>query len=265
MFTIRQVLVALAGGASLATAQAALVLYSPFEGAWLKNPNEITYQATGVQSSRAASLTLSSGLQTQTVWWYPYNGSLLRQPLTSPLPNNSTVTVTLRDGLTTSTRTYTTAFPWTIPASIGAAAASQQFASFPAGYCTNFASRAFHANLNASYLPWKGDAKNWITNARAAGWKTTTGLNTTSGMIGAVMVWSSSSFGHVAVVVDMNRTGKPGEIEYTIQEMNWGAVVNAAQGITANFGKVTSTKLLSSSLHRSATMPFIGFILPVRQ
>ena len=246
-------------------AEAALTLYSPFEGSYLKNPSSITYQATGVQSATTASVTLSGTYYSQTAWWYKYNGSLLSRTLTSPPPNNSWVTATLMDGGYTTTKRYWTAFPWTISSSIATSAATSNYASFPKGYCTNFAARAFFSSpsINASYSPWSGDAKQWVTNAAASGWKTT--ATTTEGMIGAVIVWSSGSFGHVGVVVDMNRTAVAGEIEYTIKEMNWGTLVDSAKAITVNFGKVTEVKLKSSALARSAGFPFAGFVLPQRK
>ena len=246
-------------------ANAALTLHSPLEGIFLKNPTEITYQAKGLQFSTAASITLSAPNYAQTAWWYKYNGGLLRQVLTTPPPNNTWVTATLRDGPATSSRRYRTAFPWTIPSSIGVAAASSQYASFPKGYCTNFASRAFHAgpSINVSYIPWSGNAKDWIVNADRAGWRTTS--STTEGAIGAVAVWRGGGFGHVGVVVDMNRTAVAGEIEYTINEMNWGALIDPVNAITKNFGKVSSLKLKSSSMGRSAAYPFVGFVLPQRK
>lgn len=246
-------------------AHAALTLYTPIEGAFLKSPSAITYQATGVQSATAASVTLTATYYSQTAWWYKYNGSLLAQTLTVPPPNNAWVTATLKDGSVTSSRRYWTAFPWSIPSSVGQTSATTAFGTFPKGYCTNFAARAFFSgpSITASYVPWSGNAKAWVANAGNSGWKTTT--STTDGMIGAVIVWSSSSFGHVGVVVDMNKTGVAGEIEYTIKEMNWGELLDPVNAITTNFGKVTEKKLKSSSLARSSTFPFSGFILPVRK
>ena len=249
---------------TLACASEAASLASPVEGTFLKNPSSVTYTSTGVRVSTTASLSLTAPNYSQVGWWYSYLGSRFVQNLTTPLPVNTWVTATFVDGPQVSTRRYFTAFEWTVPSAIASSAASSRYVSFPPGYCTNYASRAFHSgpSIKASYVPWSGNAKEWLANASAAGWRTTT--SKTGAQIGAVIVWSGGSFGHVGVVVDMNKTST-GEIEYTINEMNWGPMVDAANAITTNFGKVTQIKLKSSAPNRSDGYPFSGFVLPQRK
>jgi surface antigen len=263
MFSLpRSVLLAVA---SLAAATEAATLATPAEGAFLKDPSSVTYTSTGARFSNTASIQLSAPNYSQVGWWYSYYGSRFVQRLNSPPPVNTWVTATFRDGPLISSRRYFTAFKWEVPSEIKSPAASTWYLGFPPGYCTNFASRAFHAGpgILASYVPWSGNAKDWIGNASAAGWQTST--SKTGAQIGAVVVWSGGSFGHVGVVVDMSRTSTPGEIEILVAEMNWGPVLDATNMITSNFGKVTTVKLKSSALDRSANYKFLGFVLPQRK
>lgn len=184
----------------VAYASEAATLASPADDTFLKNPSSVTYTSTGVRASTTASVSLTAPNYSQVGWWYSYYGSTFVQNLTSPPPVNTWVTATFVDGPQISTRRYWTAFKWTVPSAIASSAASSWYVSFPPGYCTNYASRAFHAgpSIKASYVPWSGNAKNWLLNASAAGWRTTT--SKTGGQIGAVIVWGGGSFGHVGVV-----------------------------------------------------------------
>lgn len=248
----------------VATTPEAATLATPADGTFLKNPSSVTYTSSGVRASTIASVKLTAPNYSEVGWWYSYYGSSFVQNLNRPLPVNTWVTATFVDGPQVSTRRYWTAFKWTVPSAIASSAASSWYVTFPPGYCTNYASRAFHAgpSILASYVPWSGNAKDWLANASAAGWRTTT--SKTSGQIGAAIVWSGGSFGHVGIVVDMNRTAT-GDIEYTINEMNWGSLIDASNAITENFRKVTPVKLRSSGLDRSAAYPFVGFVLPQRK
>lgn len=81
---------------------------------------------------------------------------------------------------------------------------------FPWGQCT------YYASLKRGGVPWGGNAKNWLSNARAYGASTGN-----VPVVGAVVVFSGSGYsryGHVAYVESVNGS------EFTISEMNYGGV-----------------------------------------
>ena len=244
-------------------ANAAMSLTSPVDGSYLKSPSAVTYGATGSRTSSliTPTITLSGPGFTQTSWWY--SGTTLTQNFTTTPPNNAWLTAKLNDGGFITTKTYRTAFPYYVPASIESGAATEWYYTFPPGYCTTFASRAFHSgpSIYASFIPWRGNARDWMTNAYNAGWKTT--RTTTEAQIGAVIVWRGGTYGHVGVITDLDKTTTPGVLLYTIREMNWGAPTGV-DGVTTNFGKVTGVQLRSNALNRGSYM-FDGFVLPVRR
>lgn len=80
--------------------------------------------------------------------------------------------------------------------------------SFPYGYCT------WYVAQKRGCVPWGGDAKHWLANARAYGYKTGS-----EPVPGAVMVTRESWWGHVAYVESVKGNS------VTISEMNkhgWG-------------------------------------------
>lgn len=81
---------------------------------------------------------------------------------------------------------------------------------FSYGYCTWYVA-------NRRYIPWFGNAIEWWPNARAYGY-----AEGQTPQVGAVMVTSESSAGHVAYVESVNADGS-----WTVSEMNyvaWGVV-----------------------------------------
>lgn len=82
---------------------------------------------------------------------------------------------------------------------------------FPYGYCTWYVA-------SKVYVPWGGDAKFWLTNAKAYGYKT--GKTPMKGSI--VATTENKRYGHVALVESVNDDNT-----ITISEMNyvgWGRV-----------------------------------------
>ncbi len=99
---------------------------------------------------------------------------------------------------------------------------------FPWGYCTWYVASKVHVS-------WGGNAKAWLTNARAAG---ATTIN--HAIPGAIVVTTDSKrFGHVALIESVNESG------FTVSEMNY-----------EKFGKV-NTRFIP---HGSKTIR--GFIVP---
>lgn len=130
--------------------------------------------------------------------------------------------------------------------------------TFPTGYCTNFAAQQFN-NRVAPYglkVDWSGNAGAWADNAKAKGWIIET--LPTKAEIGCIIVWKGGSggFGHVAIV----RNVWPGGL--SIEEMNWGEVVDAGSAKTVNFGKVTRTFLSWDELKKRSKYVFAGYVQP---
>ncbi|MBL8030481.1 MAG: LysM peptidoglycan-binding domain-containing protein [Candidatus Doudnabacteria bacterium] len=99
---------------------------------------------------------------------------------------------------------------------------------FPKGYCTWYVASKVH-------VPWGGNAKNWLSNARAMGYTITN-----EAIPGSIVVTTDNSrYGHVALVHSVNEKG------FTVSEMNY-----------EKFGKV-NTRFIS---HSSKTIR--GFIIP---
>jgi len=101
---------------------------------------------------------------------------------------------------------------------------------FYGGYCT------WYVSLKRK-IPWSGNANQWLTNAKNAGFFT--GDNPVPG---SIMVTSHERFGHVALVesVTWNRDGK--WQTFQVSEMNWGSSRKGYEklGRTANFNNVTT-------------------------
>jgi len=80
---------------------------------------------------------------------------------------------------------------------------------FPYGYCTWYVA-------SKRYVPWSGNANQWLWNARAMGYATGR-----TPQVGAIMVTNESWWGHVAYVEAVHGNS------VTISEMNyagWGRV-----------------------------------------
>lgn len=99
---------------------------------------------------------------------------------------------------------------------------------FPKGYCTWYVASKVH-------VPWGGNAKNWLTNAKAMGYTTTK-----QAIPGTIVVTTDNArYGHVALVESVNEKG------FTVSEMNY-----------EKFGKI-NTRFIP---HASKIIK--GFIVP---
>lgn len=99
---------------------------------------------------------------------------------------------------------------------------------FPWGYCTWYVATKVH-------VPWGGNAKNWLANAKAYG-----AVITNTASVGSIVVTTDNTrYGHVALVESVDEKG------FTVSEMNY-----------SKFGKV-NTRFIS---HSSKIIR--GFILP---
>lgn len=99
---------------------------------------------------------------------------------------------------------------------------------FPWGYCTWYVASQVH-------VPWGGNAKNWLANARGYG-----AVVTNEPTVGAIVVTNDDArYGHVALVMSVDANG------FTVNEMNY-----------EKFGKVSSRWISKTS------KSIKGFILP---
>lgn len=134
----------------------------------------------------------------------------------------------------------------------------QAYKGFSWGYCTWYAAIEFDkmAGPGSPGVNWRGNAQDWYFNAAARGWKVTS--NPKDVIPGSLAVWRGGGFGHLAIVRSV-AAGGFGIVE--VQEMNWGRPTDERNGITENFGKVTSVRLYSSNMQRGSYQ-FIGYIHP---
>jgi len=104
-------------------------------------------------------------------------------------------------------------------------------------------------------IPWSGNANQWLTNAKSAGFFAGDGP-----VPGSIMVTSDGSYGHVALVdyVSYDRDGKWKNFQVT--EMNWGSLRKGYEklGRTVNFNKITKRYFTKEKPPNSKTV--LGFI-----
>ena len=96
----------------------------------------------------------------------------------------------------------------------------QKSHSFPAGYCTSYIAQQ-------TYVPWSGNAKDWLVNAKEYGFET--GYTP---QIGAIVVTSESYYGHVSLVEDIKGD------KITVSEQNYlafGVVSRRTIGSSSKF------------------------------
>ena len=126
---------------------------------------------------------------------------------------------------------------------------------FYAGYCTRYAAQKFDETAPAPQCNWNGNAYQWMANASAKAWNTST--NSRSAVRGAVVVWRGGGYGHVAYVENVTAQG------INISEMNWGPLspVGNTNGTTTNFNRVTTAFLPYDRLNRGS-YTFSGYVLP---
>ena len=119
---------------------------------------------------------------------------------------------------------------------------------FYGGYCT------WYVSLKRK-IPWNGNANQWLTNAKNAGFFTGD-----SPVQGSIMVTSHERFGHVALVefVTWDRDGK--WQTFQVSEMNWGSIRKGYEklGRTANFNNVTTRYFTENKPPNPKTL--LGFI-----
>ena len=103
------------------------------------------------------------------------------------------------------------------------AAPGKKANGYPYGYCTYYV-----ATRRAVPTGW-GDAKNWFSSAKRAGWSTGS-----APVVGAIMVTSESFWGHVAYVESVDGNS------FTVSEMNykgWGVTSRRTISIGSGFIK----------------------------
>lgn len=89
--------------------------------------------------------------------------------------------------------------------------------AWPAGECTYWANYKYH-QLTGYWIPWSGNADQWVAGARQAGWVVSKTPRVPSIIVLMPHVQLASAFGHVAVVVKIiNRT------TVLTSNMNWYA------------------------------------------
>lgn len=93
--------------------------------------------------------------------------------------------------------------------------------SFPYGYCTYYVA-------SQRPIPWRGNAGTWLSGARAFGYATGD-----TPQVGAIIVTSESSAGHVGIVTAVHGS------EITITEMNYhGFGVISSRTIPTSYGAI---------------------------
>jgi len=73
---------------------------------------------------------------------------------------------------------------------------------WPVGQCTFWANYRYH-QLTGFWVPWSGNANQWVTGAHAAGWNVSQSPHVPSIIVLMAGVQGASSYGHVAVVESM--------------------------------------------------------------
>jgi surface antigen len=86
--------------------------------------------------------------------------------------------------------------------------------NWPLGQCTYWANYEYH-QLTGHWVSWNGNADQWVTGARQAGWNVSTSPHVPSIMVMMPYTQNASGYGHVAVV-----KGVSGNTVHT-SNMNW--------------------------------------------
>ncbi len=86
---------------------------------------------------------------------------------------------------------------------------------FP-GYCTWDAAEQAHSAWGV-WLPWYGDAGDWIDGARASGWRVSALPQVDSILVLPRGVQGSGAYGHVAWVLSVEQDAAT----VTVRSMNW--------------------------------------------
>ncbi len=126
----------------------------------------------------------------------------------------------------------------------------------PAGYSEEYASDAFHLATKLQGFNFGGPAALWLGTSSAAGWATS--RNAVDAAVGSLLIWSGQGRGHAAIVTAVGAT------TLTVQEMNFGRMVDSKTGVTDHFEQSSSAVLQKAALNRGS-YHFEGVILPRRK
>jgi len=89
---------------------------------------------------------------------------------------------------------------------------------WPVGQCTYWANYRYHA-LTGFWVAWTGNADQWVTGAKAAGWTVSQAPHLPSIIVLMPGVQGASSYGHVAVVENLVTAATPPSVHTS--NMNW--------------------------------------------
>ncbi|HEX7734903.1 MAG TPA: CHAP domain-containing protein [Ktedonobacteraceae bacterium] len=92
--------------------------------------------------------------------------------------------------------------------------------SWPVGQCTYWANYRYH-QLTGIWVSWSGNANQWVTGARAAGWNVSTSPHVPSIIVLMGVQGANSYYGHVAVVESIVAGASP--VTVHTSNMNWYA------------------------------------------
>ena len=95
---------------------------------------------------------------------------------------------------------------------------------FTAGYCTWEAAERAHRAWG-TWIPWFGDAGDWASGARAAGWTVSPVPQTNTIIVMPRRVQGSGPYGHVGWVLEVDPDG--GGV--TVLSMNWSQYSSLTQ------------------------------------
>lgn len=90
--------------------------------------------------------------------------------------------------------------------------------NWPVGQCTYWANSRYHA-LTGYWVPWSGNANQWVAGARAAGWNVSDSPHVPSIIVLMAGIQLASSYGHVAVVESIVAGASP--VTVHTSNMNW--------------------------------------------
>jgi surface antigen len=92
--------------------------------------------------------------------------------------------------------------------------------NWPIGQCTFWANSRYHT-LTGHWVPWNGNADQWVAGARSAGWTVSQTPHVPSIIVLMPGVQGASSYGHVAVVENIIAGATPTTVHTS--NMNWYA------------------------------------------
>jgi surface antigen len=90
--------------------------------------------------------------------------------------------------------------------------------AWPVGQCTFWANYRYH-ELTGHWVSWTGNADQWVSGARAAGWNVSSQPHVPSIIVLMPYVQGAYGYGHVAVVESENDNASP--VVVHTSNMNW--------------------------------------------